>query len=117
MISHVVMFRQRMDVFKDERDALLQAFEVAVRDIPTIRGVRAGKRVRIGAGYERDGVESPDFIIAIDFEDVSGLQLYLQHPAHVELAARFSQACAVTNVYDFSATDDASSIRALFDAQ
>lgn len=117
MISHVVMFRQRTDILKGERDALLQAFEVALRDIPTIRAVRAGRRVRVGAGYERDSAESPDFIIAIDFEDVSGLQLYLQHPAHVELAGRFSQTCAVTNVYDFAATDDASSIRALFEAQ
>jgi hypothetical protein len=117
MISHVVMFRPRTDVAKEDRHALLDAFHLALRDIPTIRGVRAGRRVRVSAGYERDSSESPDFVIAIDFDDVSGLQLYLQHPAHVELAARFSQACAVAHVYDFATTDDASNIRALFDAQ
>jgi len=117
MISHVVMFRPRIDLSQAERDALFKSFHSALRAIPTIRAVRAGRRMNLGAGYERTDAEAPDFIVAIDFDDLSGLQLYLQHPAHVELAARFSQACAVTSAYDFEATDDVSGIRALLDAQ
>jgi len=116
MISHVVMFRPRRDLPQAERDALFNSFQSALVSIPTIRAVRAGRRVSFGAGYDRNDAESPDFIVAIDFDDLSGLQLYLQHPAHAELAARFNQACASTTAYDFEATDDVSGIRTLFDA-
>jgi len=117
MISHIVMFRPRMDLSRADRDALFKSFQTALLAIPTIRAVRAGKRVSFGAGYERSDAESPQFIVAIDFDDLSGLQSYLQHPAHVELAERFNRACAVTTAYDFEATGDVSGIRALLDAQ
>jgi hypothetical protein len=117
MITHVVLFRVRADLSRDERDALLEAFEHAVREIPTVRGVFAGRRVSFGAGYERPASESLDYLIAIEFDDLGGLQHYLQHPAHANLGERFNQACAAATIYDFSATRDVSGIRALFDAQ
>lgn len=117
MITHVVLFRVRPDLSKDERDALLDAFERAVRDISTVRGVRAGARVSIGAGYERPASESVDYLVAIDFDDVTGLRYYLEHPAHATLGDSFNRASAAAMVYDFSSTDDVSNIRALFHAK
>lgn len=117
MITHVVLFRVRPDLSNDERGALLDAFEHAVRDIPTVRGVRAGTRVSFGAGYERPPSESHDYLIAIDFDDLGGLRHYLEHPSHVALGERFNRASAAAIVYDFSATQDLSHIRALFDAK
>ena len=117
MISHLVLFRPHPNLPNHERNRLLHAFERAVRDIPTVRGVRAGRRVRFGAGYEREAPESVEFLVAIDFDDFSGLQAYLEHPAHVELGERFRRACADSMVFDFAATEDASAIRALFDAE
>jgi len=117
MITHVVLFRVRPDLSKDERDALLDAFEHAVREISTVRGVRAGARVSFGAGYERAASDLPDYLIAIDFDDLTGLRHYLEHPVHVALGERFNRASAAAIVYDFSATQDVSDIRALFDAK
>ena len=117
MISHVVLFRTHRDLPSHERDGLLTAFERAVRDIPTVRGVRAGRRVLFGAGYEGAAPESVEVLVAIDFDDLSGLQAYLEHPVHVELGERFRRACANSMIFDFAGTEDASAIRALFDAQ
>ena len=117
MITHVVLFRVRPDLSQEERDALLDAFERAVRDIPTVRDVRAGTRVRFGAGYEQRGSDAFDFLVAIDFDDLIGLRDYLQHPAHADLGERFNRACAEMLVYDFSTTRDLSRIRTLFETQ
>ena len=117
MITHVVLFRVRPDLATEERAALLDAFERAVRQIPTVRGARAGARVSLGAGYERHGPDAFDYLVEIDFDDLSGLRDYLQHPAHVDLGERFNLACAETLVYDFSSTQNISSIRTLFEPQ
>jgi hypothetical protein len=117
MISHVVLFRTHRDLPSHERDGLLTAFERAVRDIPSVRGVRAGRRVLFGAGYERAAPESVEVLVAIDFEDLGGLRDYLEHPVHVELAERFGRACADSMIFDFAGTQEASAIRAVFDAE
>ena len=41
MISHVVLFRPKPDLSNADREGLVAAFERAVRDIPTVRGVWA----------------------------------------------------------------------------
>ena len=106
MISHVVLFRPKSDVSGDDRRALLAAFTRAVREIPTVRTVRVGRRVRHGAGYEQTSPELADVLIAIDFDDVAGLQTYLRHPAHEELGARFNQSMESGVVYDFEVGSD-----------
>jgi len=112
MISHVVLFRPRLDLTTDERAALVEAFERALRDIPTIRGVRVGRRVIFGAAYEANTPDAIEFLIAIDFDDLTGLQSYLQHAAHADLGARFIDASSAAVVYDFDVAQDASSVRA-----
>jgi Stress responsive A/B Barrel Domain len=100
MMSHVVLMTPRPDLSATETRAFIDAFERALRDIPTIRGVRVGRRIRHGAGYEPS---QPDvqFVAVIDFDDLAGLQMYLRHPAHVELGARFGQSLESGMVYDF----------------
>ena len=105
MISHLVLFRPRPDLSPADREALIAAFRTAVRDIPTVRGVRAGRRVTHGAGYE-PAAPNLDILIAIDFDDLAGLQTYLRHPAHTDLGARFNQAMDSGMVYDFEVGSD-----------
>jgi len=105
MISHVVLFRPKPDLTIEDRDALIAAFERAVREIPDVRGVRVGRRVTHGADYEQTAPDLADVLIAIDFDDVAGLQTYLRHPAHVELGARFNQAFSSGLIYDFEVGD------------
>jgi hypothetical protein len=101
MVTHMVLMKPRPDLSAGERQAFVDAFEHALRAIPVIRGVRIGRRVTHGAGYERGMPDAADFLAAIDFDDLAGLQSYLTHPAHDELGARFGQLLSAALVYDF----------------
>ena len=103
MISHVVLFRPKADLPADDRRSLVAAFERAVREIPTVRGVRVGQRLVHGAGYEQTVPNAADYLIVIDFENIAGLQTYLRHPAHEELGALFNQSLSSALIYDFDA--------------
>jgi Stress responsive A/B Barrel Domain len=101
MILHVVLFKPRPDLAPADRAALASAFERATREIPSVRGVRVGRRVRHGAAYEDIAPDAADFFVAIEFDDLAGLQAYFRHPAHEELGLRFGQSLASALVYDF----------------
>ena len=100
MVSHLVLFRLRPDLTAADREALLRALERALRDIPSVRAFRIGRRVTFGAGYEQ---APPDlrFSMIIDFDDLSGLEAYLDHPAHEDLGTRFYASIAEGLVYDY----------------
>jgi len=114
MISHVVLFRAKPDLSDDERRGLTTAFEQAIQRIPTVRAVRIGRRVTVSAAYEQRSGDRLDVFIAIDFDDVAGLQAYLEHPAHVELGERFNRAASTAIVVDFDVTQEPSGILGFF---
>lgn len=101
MVSHVVLLKPRPDLSAVERERLIAAFDRAVREIPAVRGVRVGRRVTHGAGYEAGMPDAADYLVLIDFDDVAGLTTYLGHPAHAELGDRFGDSLAAALVYDF----------------
>ena len=101
MIAHVVLLRPKPDLSADDRCSLIAAFERAIREIPSVRNVRLGRRVTHGAGYEQRMAETADYLIVIDFDDLDALQTYLRHPAHEELGARFNQSLSSAWIYDF----------------
>jgi hypothetical protein len=100
MVSHLVLMKPRPDLSAADRQAFIDAFDRAMREIPTVRGVRIGRRVTHGAAYEQSA-PGMDYVGLIDFDDLSGLQAYLQHPAHDDLGARFGQSLSGAMVYDF----------------
>jgi hypothetical protein len=101
MITHVVLLTPRPDLGDDERLAFVGAFELALREIPTIRAVRIGARVTHGAAYEAAVSVSADYMAAIDFDDLEGLRAYLAHPAHAELGRLFGSVLSASMVVDF----------------
>jgi hypothetical protein len=103
MVTHLVLMKPRPDLTPADRQAFIDAFDRAMREIPTVRGVRIGKRIVHGAGYEQTA-PAMDYVASIDFDDLAGLQTYLRHPAHIELGARFGQALSAALVYDFEAS-------------
>ncbi len=103
MIAHVVLMTPRPDLSEADRRAFVACFERAVGTIPSVRGVRVGRRVLHGAGYEKISQPVVDYLAVIDFDDLEGLEVYLQHSAHAELGARFSTSLATALVYDFEA--------------
>ncbi len=100
MISHVVLMKPHRDLPVRDRASLIDAFERALREVPSVRAVRVGRRIVHGAGYEASAPDA-DYIAVIDFDDVVALQAYLRHPAHAELGAKFGQSLSSSMVYDF----------------
>jgi len=100
MVTHLVLMKPRPDLPAVEREAFVAAFERAVREIPSIRAVRIGRRIVHGAGYEASSPHA-EYVAAIDFDDLAALQAYLRHPAHEELGARFGTSLSWALVADF----------------
>ena len=101
MITHVVLLRLRAGLSADERAGLSDALRAAIQTIPSIRRVRVGRRVTHGRPYEQSMRVAYDYAALLDFDDMAGLQAYLEHPAHDALATRFFQVLDEGLMYDF----------------
>lgn len=101
MVTHLVLMTPRPDLSDADRSALIAAFTRATRDIPHVRAVRIGRRVRHGAGYEQASAHAAEYLAAIDFDDMRALQAYLCHPAHDDLGRMFGTSFSEAAVYDF----------------
>jgi Stress responsive A/B Barrel Domain len=101
MVSHLVLMKARPDLSPPERQMLIGAFERAIREIPTVKNVRVGRRITHGAGYELTAPDAADYLVVIEFDNLAGLAEYLRHPEHQELGARFNQSLSSAWVYDF----------------
>jgi len=101
MVWHVVLLTPRADLPAVERRHFADTFRRAVTSIPSVRGVRFGRRLTHGAGYERQSPDAGAFLAIVEFADRTGLAAYLAHPAHDELGAVFGQSLSSALVYDF----------------
>jgi hypothetical protein len=101
VITHVVLLRPRADLSAAERAGLTEALRSAIETIPSIRRARIGRRVTFGRGYEQLMRTDYEFAALLDFDDLAGLQAYLDHPAHEALATRFFEVLEEALTYDF----------------
>ena len=104
MTTHLVLLKPRAGATPSERRDLVSAFRHAVQAIPTIREVRIGRRVTHGARYEQGMPDAADFVVLLNFDDVAGLQTYLDHDAHADLGVLMGKVGA-SLVYDFEVGD------------
>ena len=111
MIAHVILFRLRDDVSAVEREALIDAFAVALRDIPVIRRARIGRRTRMGRSYEEMAQADFPYAAVLEFDDPDGVRAYLDHPAHTDMANRFFAAAAEMVIHDFAMEPNANGLR------
>ena len=101
MITHMVLLRPRSDLEPAARDALLRDLDVALREIPSIRRARVGRRVTHGRPYEALMTVDYQYAAVLEFDDLDGLKAYLSHSAHEKLANSFFAACESALMYDF----------------
>jgi hypothetical protein len=101
VIAHLVLFRPRANLSDAERRGLAGALAGALRNIPSVRRARIGRRVTHGRPYEQLMRVNYEFAAMLEFDDVQGLKAYLEHPAHDALAARFFDAFEEALMYDF----------------
>jgi len=103
MFIHVVLFRPKPEVTESDRARMFEALTIAAKEIPSVRRFHIGNRVTHGAAYERMMTQDFPFAAVIEFDDLAGLQAYLQHPKHEKLGALFYQLLEIGLVYDYEA--------------
>ena len=113
MIIHVVLFRPKATVLPDERKALARAFEQAVRSVPSVRRAQIGRRVQHGAGYENLPQPDLQYAALLEFDDRSGLDAYMEHPAHSEVGRRFFELMEEGMMFDYEVRDGRSADEAV----
>ena len=104
MIFHIVLFRPRTGVSDPERRALLEALSTAATEIPSVRRFHVGTRVTHGRAYEQMMTQDFPYAAVVEFDDLAGLQAYLQHPQHEKLGALFYELLEVGLIYDYEAS-------------
>jgi hypothetical protein len=108
VIVHLVLFKPKPDLPAADREALAAALTAAAKRIPSVRRVQVGRRVTHGRAYEHLMRVDYTHAAMLEFDDLDGLQAYLQHPAHEELARRFFLAFEEGLFYDYEMTADVS---------
>ena len=108
MIAHLVLFTPKAGLAQTDREALAAALTTAVREIPSVRRARVGQRVTHGRPYEQLMRVDYTHAAVLEFDDLDGLQAYLRHPAHEELAQRFFLSFEEGLFYDYELTEDVS---------
>jgi hypothetical protein len=113
VIAHLVLFRPRSDLPEITRRALADALTTAVRDIPSVRRARVGRRLTHGRPYEALMRVHYEYAAVLEFDDLEGLRAYLAHPAHDALAARFFEAFDEALMYDYELEEGVGAIARL----
>ena len=101
MVAHVVLFKVRPSLDAAARQQLLAAFRQALRDIPSIRQARIGRRVTHGRPYEQLMTVDYEYAAILEFDDVDGLKAYLADASHDALGARFFESFEAALMYDY----------------
>ena len=106
MILHIVLYRPKPSATPEELSELVNALEVASREIPSIRQVRVGRVVDFGFNYSNRSKDQKDINVAVfEFDDLNALKAYLAHEAHKRLASLFWSTCDQPTIIDVSAVD------------
>jgi hypothetical protein len=101
MVAHIVLFRPKPDVTSTDRQAMFDAIQEAATGIPSVRRFQIGARVKHKPQYEQLMTEDFPYAAVIEFDDLEGLQSYLQHPKHQKLGQLFYQLLEAGLVYDY----------------
>lgn len=110
MIEHIVLLNPRADLTEDERRAAIDTLSRAAAEMPEIRSLRLGRRVKHGLpGYEQAMTQDYEFALIIEVDDMAALTRYLRAPAHHALGELFTTATQAALAYDYDMTSIVSS--------
>ena len=106
MITHTVLFQPDPSVGPETKLAILESLTRAIRQCPTVRTCRIGRRIRHGLpGYERQMREDYQYLLLLEFENLEGLRAYLEHPSHGAIGGLFTSAASASLAYDYEVVD------------
>ena len=106
MVFHIVLFRPKPSVSVSDRAAMFAALHAAATEVPTVRRFQVGDRVKHGRPYEQMMLEDYPFAAVVEFDDLAGLEAYLNHPQHERLGELFYQLLEAALVYDYEGKDE-----------
>src|SRR3954468_5552097 len=110
MVAHIVLFRPKPDISAGDRASMFDALSAAAHEIPSVRRFHIGRRLNHGPEYERLMSEDYPFCAVIEFDNLAGLQAYLEHPQHQKLGTLFYQLLEMALVYDYEMDDVRASV-------
>lgn len=106
MIVHVVMIQPRPDLEAGALAAVLADLRAAAKEIPSVRRLRIGRRVKHGRpGYETAMTRDFAYLALIEFDDERGLADYLEHPSHAALSRHFATIGEQALAYDYEVAE------------
>jgi len=113
MLIHVLLFLPRPTLSAADRERVATALSAAIREIPTVRGARVGRRVTHGRPYEQLMTVDYEYAAILEFDTAADLTAYLAHSAHDDLGALFFEAFDVALMYDYEMQSGAAGVAAL----
>jgi hypothetical protein len=106
VIAHIVLFEPKPDLTDEDRQAIVDGLRHVARDVPAVRRLRFGRRVKHGVqGYEQMMRDAYSFAAIIEFDTVDDLRAYLGHPAHARVGRHFAESGVRALAYDFGLAD------------
>ena len=106
MVLHIVLFRPKPSLADSDRAAMFAALHAAATEVPTVRRFQVGDRVKHGRPYEQMMLEDYPFAAVVEFDDLAGLEAYLNHPQHERLGELFYQLLEAALVCDYEGKDE-----------
>jgi len=101
MIAHVVLFEPKTSATVTERDAFVELLRATFSEISTVQRSFIGLRQKVGVSYEIIlGDTTYSYASVVEFDDIEGLKIYLDHPLHVKVGQLFWQHCERTMIVD-----------------
>lgn len=117
MIAHVVLFTPKRQLSREVRQTLAASFSAAITRIPSVRRARIGRRVTHGRPYEQVTATDYSHAAIIEFDDMDGLNAYLNDPNHDQLAALFFASFEHALMYDFDLDEGARALQRLVEEE
>jgi hypothetical protein len=110
MITHIVLFRPKPTLSDADRESLVEALQLAISGIPTIRRASIGRRVKLNRpGYETLMTEDYQYSAIFEFDSETDLRAYLEHPSHDALGQRLFASADAVLAYDYRCITPSSS--------
>lgn len=90
MIRHLIVFNLREGATHDDCLEAIAVGRQQLMKIPGVKGVSFGESMHANARYR--------YTLAVDFENEDIIELYQNHPIHVEYANRWFRPLAVDRI-------------------
>ena len=82
MVKHIVMFKLKDTLSKEEKQVVMNDFKAAIEALPTqIDIIR-----KVFVGFNINEAEQWDICLESEFDSLDDVKVYAAHPAHVAAA-------------------------------